>query len=218
MKKLIITTSMALLLGSTSLHSAMAFDDINNAQGQTIQELQQQGVLSGMDGNHFAPEKDLSYAQAVTMLVNAFDLNLDAIRFIKMPVPTDMYKNAKDNAWYADALVNSYYNDVKLPQDVHPGAAITREEFAGLLMKTLESKGNFPMIKLEPVTIKDTNQLKPELQGAVQRMLHYQIAKLNVDGTFHPQSAITRWDAAQWLANSLKLMEQKGTTNTDPTS
>lgn len=218
LRKIAITTSLALLLGSVSLNSAMAFDDVKGSQSQAIQELQQRGVVNGMDEAHFAPEADLSYAQAVTMLVNGFDLNLDTIRFIKMPVASDMYKNVNDSAWYAEALVNGYYNDVQLPENINPGAVITREEFAGLLMKTMESKGNFPMIKLTTVKIKDDAQLKPELQGAVQRMLHYKIASLNKDGSFYPQAAISRGEAAEWLAHSLKLMDEKGTSNATPTS
>ncbi|WP_458118578.1 S-layer homology domain-containing protein [Paenibacillus sp. Z6-24] len=218
MRKIAITTSLALLLCSVSLNSAMAFDDVKGSQSQAIQELQQRGVVSGMDEAHFAPEADLSYAQAVTMLVNGFDLNLDTIRFIKKPAASDMYKNVNDDAWYAEALVNGYYNDVQLPENVNPGDAITREEFAALLMKTLETKGNLPMIKITSVAIKDNAQLKPELQGAVQRMLHYKIASLNKDGRFHPQAAISRGEAAEWLARSLKLMDEKAASNTTPAS
>ncbi|WP_411350167.1 S-layer homology domain-containing protein [Paenibacillus sp. WLX2291] len=215
--KIVITAALSATLLLSGTGSALAFDDVNQQQKQAITSLQQQGVIAGMSKDSFEPESDLSYAQAITLLMNAYDLNIDNMRFIKMPVATDLYTHVSDKAWYADALVFAYYNDVKLDKSVNVADSISREQFATLLMDTLERKAGLPMINLVPADIKDESDITAGNQGAIQRALHYKIITLHEDGTFQPNEKLTRGEAAQWLYNSLQLLHEKTGTKQAPT-
>ena len=102
MKKNIIAafTAGALLTLSLSagpLHAAPSeFKDIQGVPGaDKIESLHQDGLIKGVSDSLFKPEEQLSTAQGVQLIVDGLDLNLDAIRFIKMPVPSDYFSAVK---------------------------------------------------------------------------------------------------------------------------
>ncbi|WP_240417671.1 S-layer homology domain-containing protein [Paenibacillus periandrae] len=147
-------------------------------------------------------------SEAICIHVKALDLNIDMIRFKSLPVASGTYTHIADNAWYANAFVIAYYNGLEIPKDVNPNAAVTREQFGDLLVRALEKKGNFPQIKIVPAAISDENQITPEYQGALQRMLHYKIAELDKDGKLNPKSQLTRGGAAIWVYNAIRVLNE----------
>ncbi|MEK3916893.1 S-layer homology domain-containing protein [Paenibacillus sp. FSL H7-0331] len=212
--KRIATLGLASLLISSSLtmSTAFAFSDLEDGQAAAVNALKDRGVVSGIDSEHFAPKVQISYAQSVQMIVKALDLNIDMIRFKSLPVASGTYTNIADNAWYANAFVIAYYNGLEIPKDVNPNATVTREQFGDLLVRALEKKGNFPKLKIVPATINDENQITPEYQGALQRMLHYKIAELDKDGKFNPKSQLTRGGAAIWVYNAIRVLNDHAQT------
>ncbi len=67
-------------------------------------------------------------AQSIQLFVNAFELNIDNIRFIKAPLATDYFAKANNNGWYADALIVGSFNVPELPSDLDPNQKWTKEE------------------------------------------------------------------------------------------
>nr|WP_240159538.1 S-layer homology domain-containing protein [Paenibacillus aceris] len=193
-------------MGALTFNTAFAFSDVESGQAEAINALYDRGVVSGVDHEHFAPKGKISYAQTVQIIVKGLDLNMDLLRFIKKPVASDLYTNIPNDAWYAEAFIIAHYNGVEIPKDVNPNATITREQFGELLIRALEKKGNFPMIKIAPADIKDADQITPEYQGALQRMLVYKIASLDKDGKLNPKAEITRGEAATWVYNASKVL------------
>lgn len=212
MKKTMAAAAFTVLLGAFASSQAFAFSDVTGDQQTVISNLQEKGVVSGIDSEHFAPQLEMSYAEALQMIVKAFNLNLDIMRFIKMPVASDVYPNAKDNAWYSDALVFGYYNGLKLPSDLDPSAKITREQFGSLLVKAMERKGELPMVKMF-IEIEDNDNITTELQGSIERLLLYRVTQLNEEGEFLPQSPITRGEAASWIYNGSAYLEHWSQSN-----
>ncbi|MCK6077193.1 S-layer homology domain-containing protein [Paenibacillus silvae] len=213
MKKNIIAafTAGALLtltLSAGPLHAAPAkFTDIQGVPGaDKIESLHQEGLIKGVSDHLFKPEEQLNTAQGVQLIVDGLDLNLNAIRFIKMPVPSDYFKAVKDGVWYSDAFIRAQYNSIKLPQDIDPSKPMTREQYTVFLMQAIEAKGELPMIKIQPVDITDESDLTPDAQGAVQRSLVLKISTLDANGQFHPQQAITRAEAAVMMYNAIEHM------------
>ncbi|OXM85778.1 S-layer homology domain-containing protein [Paenibacillus rigui] len=205
MKKLAALTLTTALVGSLTFSTAFAFSDVEDSQAEAVSALQSRGVVSGIDNEHFAPKGKISFAQSVQMIVKGLDLNLDLLRFIKAPVASDIYTNIPDNAWYAEAFVIAHYNGLEIPKDVNPNETMTREQFGYLLIKALEKKGNFPLVKMY-IEIKDGDQITPGYQGALQRMLLYKIASLDKDGKLNPKGELTRGEAAAWVYNAGKVM------------
>lgn len=206
------STAIALLTLSLSagpLHAAPSkFTDIQGVSGaDKIESLHQDGLIKGLTDNLFKPEEQLNTAQGVQLIVDGLDLNLNAIRFIKMPVPSDYFSAVKDGVWYSDAFIRAQYNSIKLPQDIDPSKPLTREQYTLFLMQAIEAKGGLPMIKIQPVDITDENELTPEYQGAVQRSLVLKISTLDANGQFNPKQAITRAEAAVMMYNAIEHME-----------
>jgi hypothetical protein len=127
----VITLTMILLLSMTgqSFAASNPFTDINDTTAKDkIVKLYEDGVIKGMGDGLFNPDGTVTAAQGVQMIVNAFDISLAAFLFIKAPQATDWFKNAKDNAWYADALIRAGANDIGLPADLDPNEKWTKEE------------------------------------------------------------------------------------------
>ncbi|NQX71456.1 S-layer homology domain-containing protein [Paenibacillus alba] len=205
MNKLATLTLSSILLGSLTFNTAFAFSDVESGQAEAISALYKQGVVSGIDSEHFAPKGKISYAQSVQLIVKGLDLNLELIDFVKQPLASDTFKNVPNDAWFANAFVIAQYNGVDIPKDVNPNATITREQFGHMLMQALEKKGNFPMINIK-LEVKDEEQMTPEFQGTLLRMIHYKITSLDKDGKLNPKAELTRGEAATWVYNAAKVL------------
>jgi hypothetical protein len=206
-KKTVAVLSTAVLASSLFVGTAFAFTDVDDSQSAVVKELTDRGIVSGMDSEHFAPKGTISYAQGVQLIVKAFGHNLDLMRFMKMPAASEFFSNIQNDSWYADAFVRAHFNGVDIPKDVNPNAVITREQFAHMLDCALGRKANFPTVKMF-VEIKDGDQITPELQGSIQRLVHYNVVALDKDGKFSPKSELTRGEAAAWIFNAIKVLEQ----------
>jgi hypothetical protein len=91
--------------------SALAFNDIKDTVGKDeIMALKNKGIISGFTDTTFAPQGKLSYAQGITLIVKGFDLNINAMKFIKKPEASDYFTKVPDNAWYAQSLMYAQLN------------------------------------------------------------------------------------------------------------
>ena len=206
MKKIAALTLTTALVSSLTFSSAFAFTDVEEGQAAAISALQERGIVSGIDKDHFVPKGKISYAQTVQMIVKGMNLNMDTLRFIKQPLASDTYTNIPNDAWYAEAFIIAHYNGMNIPKDVNPNATITREQFGEMLVRALEKKGNFPLVKMF-IPIKDEDQITAEYQGALQRLLLYKITQLDNDGKFNPKAELTRGEAAGWIYNAIRVVE-----------
>ncbi|NEW05755.1 protease complex subunit PrcB family protein [Paenibacillus sp. SYP-B3998] len=206
MKKIATLTLTTLLLSSLTFGTAFAFNDLDEGQTEAVTALQDRGIVSGIDSEHFAPKGKISYAQSVQMIVKGLDLNMDLLRFVKKPLASDSFTNIPNDAWYADAFITAHYNGLEIPKDVNPNAIITREQFGDMLVRALEKKGNYPLVKMF-IQIKDEDQIKPEYQGTLQRMLLYKLTALDKEGNFNPRSELTRGEAAGWVYNAIQFAD-----------
>ncbi|MDQ0887687.1 hypothetical protein QFZ81_002775 [Paenibacillus sp. V4I9] len=206
MKKIAALTLTTALVSSLTFSSAFAFTDVEEGQAAAISALQERGIVSGIDKDHFVPKGKISYAQTIQMIVKGMNLNMDTLRFIKQPLASDTFTNIPNDAWYAEAFIIAHYNGMNIPKDVNPNATITREQFGEMLVRALEKKGNFPLVKMF-IPIKDEDQITPEYQGALQRLLLYKIAVLDNNGKFNPKAELTRGEAAGWIFNAIRVLE-----------
>ncbi|UKS29185.1 protease complex subunit PrcB family protein [Paenibacillus sp. HWE-109] len=206
MKKIAALTLTTLLVSSLTFSTAFAFSDVEEGQAEAVKGLQDRGVVSGIDQDHYVPKGKISYAQTVQMIVKGLDLNMDTLRFIKQPVASDTYTNIPNDAWFAEAFIIAHYNGLEIPKDVNPNATITREQFGDLLVRALEKKGNFPLVKMF-INIQDADQVNIDYQGTLQRLLLYKITKLDQDGKFSPKAELTRGEAASWIYQAIKFKD-----------
>ncbi|MFB5265669.1 S-layer homology domain-containing protein [Paenibacillus enshidis] len=210
--KMMTVSAAAALISSAlmgqSFAASSSFTDLNNISAKDkIISLQQRGIVSGVTSELFAPQTTLSAAQSVQLIVNAFGLNLDGIRFLVEPKATNYFSKADNNAWYANALITAGANGVPLDKDLDPQAQMTREAFTAELILAMEAHGKLPLIKPVVVEIQDQDQLNVEYSGAIQRGIAYGIIKLDADGSFHPKKNITRAEAAEEIYNAIEYLK-----------
>ncbi|MBW4085671.1 S-layer homology domain-containing protein [Paenibacillus sp. S150] len=205
-KQLTLTAAavLALSFAGQSFAAAASFQDLSGIPAKDkILQLQQRGVIHGVSDSQFMPDAAVTAAQGIQMLVNAFELNIDLLRFIKAPQATDYFASANNDAWYANALIIAANNDIGLSADLDPAKNWTREEFTHQLILTIEKHSNLPMIKIMPVDIADNADFTNGYDGSIQRALALRIATLDSAGKFHPAAGITRAEAAEMIYNAL---------------
>ena len=147
MKKIAAVTLATALVSSLTFSSAFAFTDVEEGQATAISALQERGIVSGIDKDHFVPKGKISYAQTVQMIVKGMNINIDTLRFIKQPLASDTYTNIPNDAWYAEAFIIAHYNGMDIPKDVNPNATITREQFGEMLVESFRKEGQFSISK-----------------------------------------------------------------------
>ncbi|NQF13001.1 S-layer homology domain-containing protein [Brevibacillus sp. HB1.3] len=210
-KNMISLSFLALLTVSfaqPSFAATTAFTDLGQSGAKDkILSLQQQGVIKGVDDSKFAPNETITAAQGIQLMVNAFDLSLAAVTFVKAPQATDYFSKADNDAWYAESLIIGSVNGLELPNDLDPNAEWTREQFIHQLMRVMETKGNLPMIKLVPVEIRDDQELIVDYQGSIQRALARDIIELDKENKLHPKKPVTREEAAEMIYNALAYLK-----------
>ncbi|WP_337101155.1 S-layer homology domain-containing protein [Paenibacillus sp. YIM B09110] len=210
-------TALTLTFVGQSYAASNPFSDLTNiAAKDKIVALHDQGIVRGITNEVFAPNETITAAQGVQLIVNAANLNLDLVRFLKEPKVTDYYKNANDDAWYANTLITAVVNGVELPADLDPNMKWTREEFTHQLIRTIEAHSNLPLIKLVPVEIKDSADLTIDYEGSIQRALAYQVVKLDAQGNFNPKAEISRAEAAEQIYNVLEYIKAHPAPSPEP--
>ncbi|UQZ34042.1 S-layer homology domain-containing protein [Paenibacillus sp. PK3_47] len=198
---------LALTLGGQSFAASGFFSDLEGIPAKDkISALQQKGIVQGVSGSKFLPDGPVTAAQGIQLFVNALDLNIDLLRFVKEPKATDYFANANDAAWYAPALIIAANNDLGLPADLDPAENWTREEFTHQLMLAVEKHSNLPMIKIMPVEMADGSEFTAGYDGSIQRALVFGIASLDSGGKFHPAQEVTRAEAAEMVYNALEYI------------
>ncbi|OCT13642.1 hypothetical protein A8709_18815 [Paenibacillus pectinilyticus] len=220
--KLFTTTAATALLSLSLIGQSFAaptsFTDLDKvAAKDKIISLQQSGIVGGVTSELFAPQSTLTAAQSVQLIVNAFGLNLDLVKFVKEPKATDYFANANNNAWYANAFITAAVNGIDLPKDLQPEQKLTREVFTHQLVRAMEISKKLPLINPVVTEISDNDQITIDYSGSIQRGLNYGIIKLNAAGKFNPKDEITRADAAEEIFNALAYLKAHQAPVTTPT-
>lgn len=210
--KLLLSTCITALLLIGSLQPVFAFTDVNSHtdSGQKIQQLEKAGVISGMPSGQYLPKAPLTYAQAVQMLVHAFHLNIDNIRFIKKPETTDYYTDVPNDQWYSKAFLIAELDGLNLPKSINPQAKITRESFAELLYEAIQHSADLSNAgsNLQAPVISDQKNTNKSALPHLERLVAWKVIQLDKDNTFRPLDPITRAEAAILLYNGRSFMQQ----------
>ncbi|MFC0213110.1 S-layer homology domain-containing protein [Paenibacillus chartarius] len=121
--------------------SAYGFEDTKGDPAEAeINALSQAGIINGITESQFNPRGTMTLAQGIHMIVKGLGLNLDALRFIKEPVATDMFDHVANDAWYAQSMIIAFHNGLTLPRSLDPNANLTEGAFASLLIEGLRAK------------------------------------------------------------------------------
>ncbi|TYP77915.1 S-layer homology domain-containing protein [Paenibacillus methanolicus] len=209
MKKTLMAASLA-LLAFASATSAFAFSDTNqDPNSAKITQLQQQGVVSGNKDGKFLPKESLTFAAGLTLIAKGLKLDYGDKVFVKAPQATDYFDTVDNKAWYANAFVLAGINDLGIPRDVNPSAAMTREQFAHYLFRAMIAKQDLAFIEIYKL-IGDEDKITADYMGSIQNLLIAGIVKLDAKQNFNPTQPVTRSDAAAWTHDAIAYLKEHG--------
>ncbi|WNQ10657.1 S-layer homology domain-containing protein [Paenibacillus aurantius] len=112
---------------SFSAGSAAAFGDVDPKKGEAILALKERGIVSGVGGDRFAPDQDMTYAEGLSLVMKGL---LQGAVGEREADPTA-------GPWYAGLVEQAKTVGLPLPAGVDPSASLTEEEFASLLNAAL---------------------------------------------------------------------------------
>ncbi|MBT2289010.1 bifunctional 2',3'-cyclic-nucleotide 2'-phosphodiesterase/3'-nucleotidase [Paenibacillus albidus] len=116
---------------------ALTFKDLGKVAWakEAIESLYEKGIIKGLDANNFAPAKNVTRAEFVTMLVRA--LNLQATG------AASKFSDVKADAWYTEYIAAAVQAELVKGTGngkFEPGREITREEMAIMVANALKEK------------------------------------------------------------------------------
>ncbi|NGZ75417.1 protease complex subunit PrcB family protein [Saccharibacillus alkalitolerans] len=205
MKKTVKACAALMMAGSFAFAaSASAFSDVTGAENAKIAEsLQQKGIMKGVGSDLFAPSLDLTNAQAIQLIVNAFDMKAAS------DVDHTPSKSFNNDAWYAPAYEAALQSGIETVTKSDPvGAKITREAFASLLLEGINTTGQYPTTKMY-LAFEDEDEFSDSGMNAVQTLGNMRIISPTL-GEFRPQEPITRMEAAEMVYNAVEFINNVG--------
>lgn len=170
--------------------------------------LAKQGIVEGVDAQHFEPERPVTRAEFAVLLVRGLGLSETA-------EPAD-FEDVRADAWYAGAvnaaadagLILGYQNRFR------PDDRITREEMTVMLVRAYHLATNIdiswntgqvePQLTREPLV--DANRISPWARPAVLGAYVQGLVFGRPDGTFDPRARATRAEAAVMLGRLLRSL------------
>ncbi|NGZ75134.1 hypothetical protein GYN08_07375 [Saccharibacillus sp. VR-M41] len=200
--------------GSTSSNQASAgaaFSDLGAATkwaGAAVKDLSARGMISGVAPGRFAPNKPVTRAEFLTLIVRALDLREQQVPFLFNDVHPERWSYRELKAAAAAGLAGGTGN-----RRLQPDRPITREEMAVIVAKAFErnrsgtAAPSSPGSKA-PVVFSDQNEIADYAQDAAALLSANQIIQGLDDSKFGPKQTTTRAQAAVIVSRMLDA--QKG--------
>lgn len=156
-----------------------------------VKKLADTGIVSGVGNSRFAPDKQITRAEFLTLLMRAAG-------FEDAEYNNEISDVASD-AWYAGTIAKALANGIIDSSDFRPEESIKREEMCTLLVKTYEklngemSEGN--------VSFTDADSISDV--SSVKKAVSKNLFKGMEDGSFAPKANSTRAEAAAVITRFL---------------
>lgn len=198
---------MSSFVASTALAGDLTFKDLakDHYAYAAVQNLVSKGVIDGTKEN-FNTNANVSRAEVAKMVVIAANLKAD-------PSKTSNFSDVSATAWdgkmkeyidiaFAHGIVSGYGNTGKFG----PTDTVTRAQLAKMVVNA------FGLAIYTPTTATFPDLGSEQwLKDAVETAYHWTVVSGMTDGTFAPNKAIIRADAAMMINAGLSPVERKGT-------
>jgi len=161
------------------------------------------GVVSGNSEGNFEPERTVTRAEYVKMLVMTFGLNDTA--------NASGFTDVAPDAWYASYIAAAQSNGIIYGNEqnqVLPEAQITREDMAVMLGRVMEATGNVLPQNREYAGFSDQTIISGYAADYVWSMYCAEIIDGTGGGAFEPKSFATRAQAAKVIVAALEEVKK----------
>lgn len=198
----------SLLIAPHAGFAQVPFGDIQSNQALAdIEAVYEKGIMLGTADNRFSPDGFVDRAQLAVCLVRTFDLNYNDLKFIKEPVPSDLYDDVGNNMWYsAAAMITGYNNIFDIANgNFKPQEAVTRMEVTSAIADSFAAK------KISVITTEmwpnylDITNLTQKQQSDISFVFNTSIMR-HPGNEFKPDEKITRAELATILNRTLQTL------------
>ncbi|CAH1207566.1 hypothetical protein PAECIP111892_02925 [Paenibacillus auburnensis] len=183
---------------------AVSFTDLGNVAwaASAIKELTAKGILQGVGGNSFAPLKEVTRAEFITMIVRAFNLPLENASATFSDVATTDWAYS----YVAAGVQNGLVGGVGVGK-FEPSRSITREEMAIIAANALTKFKGKSVTDTDAIlaNFKDKSSIASYSKNAVALLTQEGIVKGMTDSTFVPKGIANRAQAAVIISNIISL-------------
>ncbi len=180
--------TFAIAFEPISFRDMTGFDWAQNA----IEALAARGVLNGVGDDRFAPEKDVTRADAVLMLVRALELRADA---------GEGFDDVRPDAYYADAIAMAKALGIVNGKDgktFDPESPISRQDMMVMVKRAsgatgliLETDGNKVL-----EAFRDADQISTYALNGIAALVHSGIVEGTPSGMLQPLKTMSRAEMA----------------------
>ncbi len=161
-----------------------------------IAEVYSLGCISGYPDGTFRPNKSITRAEFVTMLVKAF----------KLPVATSIFFDDTVRHWARDYIGTALHAGIATGYraiSFGPDDPITREQMAVMIAKAAKLKAS-----VAESYFNDRGDSSAWARSALAAVAQFGMMMGYPDGSFHPRQQATRAEAVAAIVNALKVVQQ----------
>ncbi|MBQ7499313.1 MAG: S-layer homology domain-containing protein, partial [Clostridia bacterium] len=203
---LIVTTVLSLTANAASVPT---FEDVPKTEWccKAVSFVAENGYMKGIDGEHFSPSGELSRAMVVTILaaVDEADMSNYSGDTDFADVPVDSWY-AKQVEWANEAGIVSGISDTSFD----PNGLVTREQFALMIMKFVEYKGNDVSCRAVIKGYEDYSDISDWAVDAVAWANMIGLINGTSAKTLSPKSVTLRSQAAVMIKNVCEYIKKTG--------
>lgn len=187
--------------------SLVKFSDIlEHWSKKSVDELLRKNAIP-FGEDEFMPENAVKRSEFAFMLHNAMDIK---IYYYIEPNIKDYFDDINNDDSYASNVIDLVSADIfQCGGSFNPYGTMTREEMIHYIMQAYKYKmgDEYSMIKIEPSTFSDTNEITAEYSVDIALAQHYGLILGMGDNKFEPKKIATRAEAAVIIDKLIKLPE-----------
>ncbi|MDD3888383.1 MAG: S-layer homology domain-containing protein [Syntrophomonadaceae bacterium] len=176
----------------TKVLTRITFEDVDDNIAwakDAIEILAGQGVIKGMSPGIFEPQRSISRAELVQLVVNGLQLKTEEYQ-------NGLFNDVDSSHWFAASVVTAYKNKIisGYPDcSFKPNNSISRNELASILHYIEGTTNSRNDVKLE---FKDVDNIPEWALNGVKYVFEQEIMNGYEDGTFKGSNPLSRAEAA----------------------
>lgn len=169
---------------------------------ETLSILKTEKAIRGVDGEHFEPNRSITRAEFLTLLMSQLNIEDNPYKYT--------YADVAEGEWYSPKIANAKEIGLISPLLTadgcfHPNDAVTRED-ACVMAESFADYSGFENTREKP-SFSDDGAISDYARDSVYGAYEKNIMSGFEDGSFRPKNRLTRAEAAQLL---LGVIERSG--------
>ncbi len=193
-----VSIGSSLLPSQEPVSTVAVFTDMTGHWASpAVSYLASKRIVSGRGDNMFYPSNQVTRAEFVKMIVEAYGL-------FENHATADFSDVAPDQ-WYYPYVASMVKKGYVLGNDAgtfNPDALISRQDMAAILYRTLQGQNLVKVINTLEIKFDDFSEVSPYAQNSVSYLSNMKLIN-GSDGKYRPHDSSTRAEAAQIIYNAL---------------